>query len=154
MWTECSKARQCRQRSTTSRICPVAHRRRRFDNQIFLRELQQARPTLDAQNAVGTAASGIARNEFSSPTHAATSDAQIVDLGMPKYPRYGPLTGKTMVLEDQSAQFDQDFSAAIAVGDFNQMYDDQLGSGSNGNTRAQVGVQAEIDSQRYSMSVS
>jgi hypothetical protein len=112
-----------------------------FENAIFLPELQQARPMLDAQNT------GIAGNEFSSPTHAAASEAQIVGLGMPKFPRYEPLTEKTMVLEPRSVQFDQDFS-------FNQTYDDRLGSGSNGNTAAQVGLEAEIDPQRYSKSVS
>lgn len=121
-----------------------------FENGIFLPELQQARPMLDAQNTVGTAASGIAGNGFNSPIHAATSDGQIVGLGMHKYPRYGPLTEKTVVLEHQSVQFDQDFSNNIAVGAFNQMYDDQLGNGSNGNTGAQVGLQAEIDPERYS----
>jgi hypothetical protein len=125
-----------------------------FENGIFLPEGQQARPMLNAQNTVSTAASSIAGNDFSSPIHAATSDAQIGGLGMPEYPPYGPLTEKTMVLEHQSVQFDQDFGNEIAVGAFRQMYDDQLGSRSNSNTGAQVGLQAEIDPQRYSMSVS
>jgi hypothetical protein len=122
-----------------------------FENGIFLPDGQQARPMLNAQNTVSTAASSIAGNDFNSPIHAATSDAQIGGLGMPEYPPYGPLTEKTMVLEHQ---FDQDFRNEIAVGAFSQMYDGQLGSRSNSNTGAQVGLQAEIDPQRYSMSVS
>lgn len=106
---------------------------------------------LDAQNTVGTAASGIAGNGFSSPTHAVTSDAQIVDLGKHNYPPYAPLTEKTMVLEHH---FELGFSNEITAGAFNPMYNDQLGSGSNGNTETQPRLQAETGSQRYSMSVS
>ena len=104
-----------------------------FEDDIFLPEL------LDAQNTIGTAASGIAGNDFNNPIHA---DGQIVGLGMPEYTRYGPLTEH------------QDFSNDIPVGALNHMYDDQIGNGSNGNTGAQVGLQAEIDPKRYSMSVS
>lgn len=117
----------------------------------FLHELQQAHPTLDPRCTVDAAPSGNARNGFSSPNHNATSKAEILSLGTSGYSPYELHDEQTMALDQESAQFVQDF--AFDVEAFGPVYNNELGSGTRGNTGAQIRLQAHT-TLRYCISAS
>lgn len=117
----------------------------------LLRELQQAHPTLDTRCTVDAAPSGNARNGFSSPNHNATSKAEILSLGAAGYSSYEFHDEQTMALDQEPAQFVQDFNFDVQT--FDQMYSNELGSGSSGNTGAQIRLQAPM-TLRYCTSAS
>lgn len=107
----------------------------------FLHDLQQVHPTLDTRCTVDAASSGNARNGFSSPNHNATSQAEILSLGTPGYPPYELHDEQTMALDQESAQFVQDFPFDVET--FGPMYSNELGSGNSGNTGAEIRLQAQ-----------
>ena len=105
-------------------------------------ELQQAHPTLDARYTVDAAPSSSARNGFSSPNHNATSTAEILSPGTPEYSPYGLHDEQAMALDQEPAQLVQD--STFSVETFGSMCSNELGSGSSGNPRAQIRLQAHM----------
>jgi hypothetical protein len=121
-------------------------------HQPFLHDLQQVRPTLDARGTVDAASAGNARNGLSSPNHNATSNAEILSLSTSGYSPYESHNEQAIALDQESAQLVQGLNS-FDVETFDSLYSNELGSGSSGNTGAQIRLQAQT-TLRYCTSVS